>query len=56
MVSSVTLILGLAPFFFKFIYFERERGKERIPNSLHAISKEKEPDVGPDPMNHEIMT
>ena len=47
-----------------FIYFEREkereggvereRGRERISNRLHAVSTE--PYVGLDPMNHEIMT
>ena len=51
-----------------FVYFEREsesvcalgvgvqikRERERIPSSLHAISAE--PEVGPNLMNHEIMT
>ena len=43
-----------------FIYFETEReneqgterGRERIPSRLHAVSKE--PDAGLDPLNREI--
>ena len=31
-----------------------ERGGERIPSRLHAVSME--PDVGLELMNHEIMT
>ena len=53
-------------FFFKVIYFEREketvcaRGqgrekrRERIPNRLHTVSVE--PNMGLDTMNDEIMT
>ena len=47
-----------------FVYFERERGKawagegqrgrERIPSRLHAVSTD--PDVGLESTNHEIMT
>ena len=33
---------------------QRERGRERIPSRLHAVSTE--PNTGLDPMNHEIMT
>ena len=33
---------------------ERERGRERIPSRLRAVSRE--PDVGLDPVNCEIMT
>ena len=50
--------------FLKFIYFEREqksaswegeeRGRDRIPSRLCAISTES--DVGLNPMKHEIMT
>ena len=32
----------------------RERGKERIPSRLHAVSAE--PNTGLDLTNHEIMT
>ena len=32
----------------------RERGRERIPSRLHTVSTE--PNVGLDPMNHEIMS
>ena len=32
----------------------RERGRERIPSRLHAVSTE--PDVSLDPMNHKITT
>ena len=32
----------------------RERGRERIPSRLHAVSTE--PDAGLKFMNHEIMT
>ena len=47
---------------FLFIYFERERDsrggaereEERIPSSLRAVSAE--PNVGLEPLNHEIMT
>ena len=33
---------------------ERERGKERIPSRLCTVSTEL--DMGPRPMNHEIIT
>ena len=33
---------------------QRERGRERIPSRLHAVSAE--PDTGLKLMNHEIMT
>ena len=33
---------------------EREKERERIPNRLRTASAE--PDVGPEPMNHESMT
>ena len=33
---------------------ERERGKERIPSSLHAVSTE--PNLGLELMSYEIMT
>ena len=33
---------------------ERERERLRIPSKLHTASTE--PDVGLEPMNHEIMT
>ena len=32
---------------------QRERGRERIPSRLHAVSAE--PNVGLEPMNREIM-
>ena len=53
-------------YFFKFIYFERERerahmsrevaerGGERVPSRLEAVSTE--PDAGLELKNHEIMT
>ena len=51
-------------FFFRFIYFERERentsgggaerGRERIPSRLYTVSLE--PDTVLEFMNHEIMT
>ena len=57
-------------FFFKVIYFERGRGREKasasrggaeregerekIPSRLRAVSAE--PDMGLEPMNREIMT
>ena len=58
----------LSIFFFSlFIYFERERAsggegwqreregeRDRIPSRLHTVSAE--PDIGPELMNHEIMT
>ena len=31
----------------------RQRGRERIPNRLHTVSSE--PDMGLDPLYHEIM-
>ena len=34
---------------------QRERGRERIPSRLRAISTEPD-DVGLNPMNHEITT
>ena len=49
-----------------FIYFERERacahklgrgrerGREKFPGRLHAVSVE--PDTGLDPRNHAVMT
>ena len=59
-------ILNRFSIFFKFIYFERdrehehekkrgrERGREKIPTRIHAVSPE--PNLGLNPMNHEIMT
>ena len=37
-----------------FIYFERERDRERIPSRVQAVSTE--PNVGLELVNHEIMT
>ena len=36
------------------MYFERERGRERIPSRVPAVILE--PDTGLHLMNHEIMT
>ena len=33
---------------------DREKGRERIPSRVHAVSME--PDAGLNPMNREIMT
>ena len=58
---KISIWLHCIIFFFKFIYFERERvsgrgaerERERLLSRLRAISTQ--PDVGFDPTNQEIM-